>query len=103
MRARESGAEAVSGGVHGRYPRGHRRYSRDSVFLFFTDDVVAARPLMGAANTLVGLGASVAGLAMLPVDGGDVLRGGLRGVLWSLPSSSFENVRKGSFDHVRPE
>ena len=89
MRARESGAKVFWRESNTLTSTVYRRYSRDSVFLFFTDDVVAARPLMGAANTLVGLGASIAGLAMLPVDGGDVLRGGLRGVLWSLPELVF--------------
>jgi hypothetical protein len=78
----------------------YRRNARDSVFLFFTDDTVVTRPLLGAANALVGLGASVAGLAMLPADGGEVLRGGVRGLLFSLPELVFQNIRKGSFDYV---
>jgi hypothetical protein len=76
----------------------YRRNPEDSPFLFFTDDTVAARPILGAANLLVGAGASVAGLAMLPADGGAAFLSGLRGVLWSLPELVFQNVRKGSFD-----
>jgi hypothetical protein len=72
----------------------------DSTFLFFTDDVPALRPLLGAANLGVGVGASLVGLVQAPLDRGHALRAGLRGVLWSLPELVFVNVRKGSFDHV---
>lgn len=72
----------------------------DSTFLFFTDDVVLLRPLFGAANLGVGLGASLVGLARAPLDRGTALEAGLRGVLWSVPELFFVNVRKGSFDHV---
>ncbi len=72
----------------------------DSTFLFFTDDTVALRPLLGAANLAVGVGATALGLAQAPIDRGAALQAGLRGVLWSLPELFFVNVRKGSFDHV---
>ena len=72
----------------------------DSTFLFFTDDVRLLRPLLGAANLGVGIGASVLGLPRAPFDSGTALGAGLRGVLWSLPELVFLNVRKGSFDHV---
>jgi hypothetical protein len=78
----------------------YRRHPENSVFLFFTDDVIAPRPILGAANLLVGVGASIAGLVMLPADGGDTLLSGLRGVLFSLPELVFQSIRKGSFDHV---
>jgi hypothetical protein len=75
----------------------YRRNPADSAFLFFTDDVVPAiRPLLGAVNIVAGLGVSAAGLFALPVDGGDLLRAGLRGVLFSLPELAFFNIRKGS-------
>lgn len=72
----------------------------DSYFLFFTDDVVAARPLFGAANVLTALGATVAGMITLPVDRGKTLWAGLKGVVFSLPELFFFNIRKGSFDYV---
>jgi hypothetical protein len=72
----------------------------DSTFLFFTDDVLLLRPLLGAANLGVGVGASLVGLARAPLDRGSALESGLRSVLWSLPELVFVNVRKGSFDHV---
>ncbi|HEY7202702.1 MAG TPA: hypothetical protein VIA61_00300 [Methylomirabilota bacterium] len=80
----------------------YRPQPRDSIFLFFTDDVVPARPLFGAANLVTGLAASAAGLAMLPVDGGEMLWGGLRGALFSLPELIFQNIRKGTFDLPEP-
>ncbi len=74
--------------------------SLDSAFLFFTDDVVLARPLLGVANLLYGLGATVAGVPLAAVDGGRTLSAGLRGALWSLPELAFVNVRKGSFFYL---
>lgn len=74
----------------------YRRNPADSAFLFFTDDTVATRPLLGAVNVVAGLGVSVAGLFAMPVDRGDLLRAGLRGVLFSLPELAFFNIRKGS-------
>ena len=76
----------------------YRPHPRDSIFLFFTDDTVGPRPLFGALNLVTGLGASVVGLAMLPVDGGETLWAGLRGAVFSLPELVFQNIRKGSFD-----
>jgi hypothetical protein len=74
----------------------YRRNPSDSAFLFFTDDMIAIRPLLGAVNIVAGLGVSAAGLFALPIDGGDLLRAGLRGVLFSLPELAFFNIRKGS-------
>jgi hypothetical protein len=76
----------------------YRAHPRDSIFLFFTDDLVAPRPLFGAANLITGVAASAVGLAMLPVDGGETLWAGLRGALFSLPELVFQNIRKGSFE-----
>jgi hypothetical protein len=72
----------------------------DSAFLFFTDDLVAPRPLFGAVNVAFGVGAGLAGVALLPLDGGHLLSTGLRGVAYSLPELAFVNLRKGSFDYV---
>jgi hypothetical protein len=79
----------------------YRHRVEDSFFLLFTDDVPAARPLLGAVNVVAGLGASAAGLALLPVDRGRTLVAGLRGALFSLPELAFVNLRKGAFDYVR--
>ena len=76
----------------------YRVRPRDSTFLFFTDDLVVPRPLFGAVNLVTGLAASGVGLIMLPVDGGETLWAGLRGVTFSLPELVFQNIRKGSFE-----
>ncbi len=81
----------------------YRRSRDDSTFLFFTDDVVLLRPLLGAANLAVGAGASLIGVALVPFDRGESLAAGLRGMLWSVPELAFVNVRKGSFDYVPRE
>jgi len=76
----------------------YRVQPRDSIFLFFTDDLVTTRPLFGAMNLMTGLAASAVGLTMLPVDGGETLWAGLRGAVFSLPELVFQNIRKGSFE-----
>jgi hypothetical protein len=80
----------------------YRRVPDDSAFLFFTDDAVAARPVLGALNLIAGIGAAAAGLAMLPVDRGELLTSGLKGALFSLPELAFFNIRKGSFPDLGP-
>jgi hypothetical protein len=72
----------------------------DSAFLFFTDDSVALRPLLGTANLLVGIADGVLGLATWPADDGARLRAGWRGALFSLPELAFVNIRKGSMAWV---
>jgi hypothetical protein len=76
----------------------YRVQPRDSIFLFFTDDLVAPRPLFGAVNLVTGLAASAIGLTTWPLDGGETLWAGLRGTLFSLPELVFHNIRKGSFE-----
>lgn len=78
----------------------YRRNAADSIFVFFTDDAVVARPLLGAVNLAVGLASSAVGLAMLPVDGGTTLWAGLKGAVCSLPELLFQSIRKGSFGHI---
>jgi hypothetical protein len=78
----------------------YRRNAEDSLFVFFTDDVVALRPVFGVVNLAAGLGAVAAGLPLLPLDRGHVLWAGARGALFSLPELAFVSLRKGSFDHV---
>lgn len=78
----------------------YRGRDEDSAFLFFTDDAPLARPLLGAANLAVGVGASAAGLLAWPADGGDLLVRGLRGTMFSLPELAFVAIRKGSFAYA---
>lgn len=78
----------------------YERSRDDSLFLFFTEDDWALRPVYGAINLAVGIGGSAAGLAWTPFDQGELLLDGLRGVLASLPELFFVNIRKGSNDYV---
>jgi hypothetical protein len=67
----------------------------DDVFLFYTDDASLLRPLYGVINAGVGAGASIAGLAALPFDGGRRLITGVRSLVFSVPEIAFVNLRKG--------
>lgn len=78
----------------------YRRNGEDSVFLFFTDEKPALRPLLGTANLVVGLGAAAVGLPWAPFDGGELLDAGLRGAFWSVPELAAFSVRKGTFFFV---
>jgi hypothetical protein len=64
-------------------------------FLFFTEDAVAPRPLLGLVNLGVGAGASVVGIVTLPFDRGRRLVAGIQAALFSLPEMAFVNLRKG--------
>jgi hypothetical protein len=75
----------------------YRKAPDDSTFLFFTDNAPAARPGLGTQNLISGLGVAAAGLAMLPLDRGELLTSGLKGAFFSLPELAFFNIRKGSF------
>jgi hypothetical protein len=79
----------------------YRHNPDDSIFVFFTDDAVIARPLLGAVNLAVGLAASAVGLVTWPADGGTTLWAGLKGAVFSLPELFFQNIRKGSFGYVK--
>jgi len=78
----------------------YERESRDSTFLFFTDDAVLPRPAYGIANLATGLAATLVGVVAVPIDGGAILRAGARGTLFSLPELAFVNIRKGTFPFV---
>ncbi|MDX2167341.1 MAG: hypothetical protein SF182_09770 [Deltaproteobacteria bacterium] len=82
---------------------GYRPSGRDSTFLFFTDDTVAARPLFGAANLAVGLADGTVGLATWPFDGARRLTAGFKGALFSLPELAFVSLRKGTSAYVTEE
>jgi hypothetical protein len=71
-------------------------------FLFFTDGAWPLRPLLGAANLAAALARSGIGVLSLPFDGGQGLRAGLDGALWSLPELFFANIRKGTNEYLPP-
>ncbi|MBW2269810.1 MAG: hypothetical protein JRH16_14655 [Deltaproteobacteria bacterium] len=74
----------------------------DSLFVFFTDDGVALRPILGAFNLTAALVGAGVGLLRLPFDGGRALDAALRGALFSLPELAFQNIRKGTFEWIPP-
>ncbi|MDG1958448.1 MAG: hypothetical protein P8K76_16345 [Candidatus Binatia bacterium] len=75
----------------------YRYNSEDSIFIFFTDDIVWARPVYGIVNLTAALAATVLGVPAAPFDRGQLLAAGARGAFWSLPELVFLSFRKGSF------
>lgn len=76
---------------------------RDGSFLFFTDDVLWRRPLLGLANLGFAAGSFVPALATAPFDGGRRARAAGSGLWYSLPELFFFNIRKGTFEYVPAE
>jgi hypothetical protein len=81
----------------------YQRHSDDSFFVFFTDEALLLRPLMGVINLVASIGETLVGVVTAPVDRGEVLIRGLRGTLVSLPELAFVNIRKGSNDWIPSE
>lgn len=71
--------------------------SKDTPFLFFTDDTLLLRPIQGLLNVGYAALHGAVGLVTLPFDGGDSVYQAGRGVFYSLPELAFGNIRKGSF------
>jgi hypothetical protein len=71
--------------------------SNDSFFIFFTDDTILLRPIMGSVNLIGGVGQFSLGIFTFPFDKGNNLKKGFEGSLFSLPELFFFNIRKGSF------
>ncbi len=71
--------------------------SKDTPFLFFTDDSLLLRPLQGVVNVGYAALYGVAGVVTLPLDGGRRLNQAVRGIFYSLPELAFGNIRKGSY------
>lgn len=78
-------------------------WEKDSSFLFFTDDVLLLRPLLGTVNLIYAAFSSIGGILALPVDRGTLLRRSAKGVAFSLPELAFINIRKGTFPAVMYE
>jgi hypothetical protein len=79
----------------------YRATGDDAPFLFFTDDVVAPRPLYGAANLATGIAAAALGVVRSPFDGGRALWSGAKSVAFSVPELAFVNLRKGTMAYGR--
>ena len=68
-----------------------------SSFLFHTDTLPWARPALGGANLGYAALDTLAGLGTWPMDDGQRLRQGAKGMLMSVPELFFFNIRKGHF------
>ena len=82
--------------------RDYKFNEQDSLFLFFTDDNILSRPLLGAGNLLMSLGFGLYGGLVFPFDSGKALRKATMGAVMSLPVLVFFNIRKGSYQYVLP-
>ena len=71
---------------------------QDSAFLFFTDNALLMRPVLGLANMVWAALYGVGGFFTLPEDGGERIWQGARGVFYSMPEIFFGNIRKGTYD-----
>ncbi len=80
----------------------YRWHGEDAAFLFFTDDSVWPRPLLGATNLAVAIGQTAYGILALPWDTGKNLQKSLKGMFVSIPELFFFNIRKGSFPQLIP-
>jgi hypothetical protein len=69
----------------------------DTPFLFFTDDLLLLRPILGITNLCWAAVHSAVGLFTLPMDGGVRIQQGMRGMFYSLPELIFSNIRKGTY------
>ena len=74
--------------------------TEDTPFLFFTDDTLLLRPILGITNLVWGAVSSIGGVFTLPIDGGERLHQGLRGMFYSLPELVFSNIRKGTYGYA---
>ena len=81
----------------------YERRSKDTPFLFFTDDSLLLRPIQGILNLGYAALHGAAGLVTLPFDGGDRLHQAARGIFYSLPELAFGNIRKGSYSTAESE
>jgi hypothetical protein len=71
--------------------------SKDTPFLFFTDDALFLRPLLGFLNVGYAGLHGVVGIMRLPFDSGESFNQAARGLFYSLPELGFSNIRKGSY------
>ncbi|EOQ95399.1 hypothetical protein LEP1GSC195_2548 [Leptospira wolbachii serovar Codice str. CDC] len=75
----------------------------DHPFLFFTEETVWNRPLLGLANTIYGVGYTGMGILSAPFDKGSRFSKGTESVFYSLPELVFFNIRKGHFPFIAAE
>lgn len=74
---------------------------RDSAFLFFTEDQLILKPVLGLANLGVASIQIMVGLFYFPIDHGHNFSNGVRGFSYSITEIGGLSIRKGTFrtDH----
>lgn len=80
----------------------YKTNTQDHTFMFFTDDTILMRPIFGIGNFFTGLSVFLWGIPMTPVDRGDRVLDGTKGMFFSLPELVFFNINKGSFTGLKP-
>lgn len=75
----------------------------DHPFLFFTEETIWNRPILGLANTVFGIGYTGMGVISAPFDKGIRFSKGTESVFYSLPELVFFNIRKGHFPFIAAE
>ncbi|WP_341867068.1 hypothetical protein [Leptospira perdikensis] len=75
----------------------------DHPFLFFTEETIWNRPLLGLVNTVFGIGYTGVGIFSAPFDKGSRFSKGTESVFYSLPELVFFNIRKGHFPFIAAE
>lgn len=81
----------------------YKQNPMDHPFLFFTEETIWNRPLLGLANTVFGIGYTGIGVFSAPFDKGSRFSKGTETVFYSLPELVFFNIRKGHFPFIAAE
>ncbi|XDD47201.1 hypothetical protein AB3N60_03700 [Leptospira sp. WS39.C2] len=81
----------------------YRSNPMDHPFLFFTEESIWSRPILGFANVVYGVGYSGFGIIKSPIDKGKDFSKGTEIIFYSLPELFFFNIRKGHFPLIAAE
>ena len=75
----------------------YTRRPEDTPFLFFTDDIVWARPLLGIGNIAWASAHALGGLMYMGAQKETTVKQSVQGIVYSLPELIFFNIRKGTY------
>ncbi|EOQ89269.1 hypothetical protein LEP1GSC202_1886 [Leptospira yanagawae serovar Saopaulo str. Sao Paulo = ATCC 700523] len=75
----------------------------DHSFLFFTEETIWNRPILGFANVIWGIGYTGMGIVKSPMDRGKSFVAGTETIFYSVPELFFFNIRKGHFPLITAE
>ncbi|GBF42698.1 hypothetical protein LPTSP2_19880 [Leptospira ellinghausenii] len=81
----------------------YRSNPMDHSFLFFTEESIWSRPVLGFANVVYGLGYTGIGFIKSPIDKGRKFSEGTETIFYSIPELFFFNIRKGHFPLIAAE